>query len=60
MSQVSNRKFNNRIKFKFNQKIYIKIMRCKIVRSQKLMWRNMMRSTKSQKALVLHYSIDDV
>jgi hypothetical protein len=31
-------------------------MRCKIVRFQKLMWRNMMRSTKSQKALVLHYS----
>ena len=33
-------------------------MRCKIVRFQKLMWRNMMRSTKSQKASVLHYSID--
>jgi hypothetical protein len=28
------------------------------VRFQKLMWRNMMRSTKSQKASVLHYSID--
>jgi hypothetical protein len=26
------------------------------VRFQKLMWRNMMRSTKSQKASVLHYS----
>ena len=33
-------------------------MRCKIVRFQKLMWRNMMRSTKSQKVSVLHYSID--
>ena len=33
-------------------------MRCKIVRFQKLMLRNMMRSTKSQKVLVLHYSID--
>jgi hypothetical protein len=33
-------------------------MRCKIVRFQKLMWRNMMRSTKSQKASVLYYSID--
>jgi hypothetical protein len=33
-------------------------MRCKIVRFQKLMWRNMMRSTRNQKALVLHYSID--
>ena len=33
-------------------------MRCKIVRFQKLMWRNMMRSTKSQKVSILHYSID--
>ncbi len=33
-------------------------MRCKIVRFQKLMWRNIMRSTKSQKASVLHYNID--
>jgi hypothetical protein len=33
-------------------------MRYKIVRFQKLMWRNMMRLTKSQKASVLHYSID--
>ena len=33
-------------------------MRCKIVRFQKLMWRNMMRSIKSQKASVLHYNID--
>ena len=56
MCQNSNGKFNNRIKFKFNQKIYIKIMRCKIVRFQKFMWRNMKRSTKSQKVLVLHYS----
>ena len=31
-------------------------MRCKIVRFQKLMWRNMMSTTKSQKASVLHYS----
>jgi hypothetical protein len=28
------------------------------VRFQKLMWRNMMRSTKSQKASILHYIID--
>ena len=33
-------------------------MRCKIVRFQKLMWCNMIRSTKSQKASVLYYSID--
>ena len=32
-------------------------MKCKIVRTQKLMWRNIMRSTKSQKALVLHYNV---
>ena len=31
-------------------------MRCKIVRFQKLMWRNMMRSTKSQKVSILHYN----
>ena len=35
-------------------------MRCKIVRFQKLMWCNMMRSTKSQKASVLYYSIDNI
>ena len=35
-------------------------MRRKIVRTQKLMWHNIMRSTKSQKASVLHYSIDCV
>ena len=57
MCQNSNGRFNNRIKFKFNYKIYIKIMRCKIVRFQKLIWRNMMRSTKSQNASILHYSI---
>jgi hypothetical protein len=34
MCQDNNGKFNYRIKFKFNLKIYIKIMRCKIVRSQ--------------------------
>jgi hypothetical protein len=34
-------------------------MRCKIVRTQKFMWRNIMRSTKSKKTLVLHYSIDN-
>ena len=56
MCQNSNGMFNNRIKFKFSYKIYIKIMRCKIVRFQKLMWRNMMRSTKSKKFSVLHYS----
>ena len=33
-------------------------MRYKIVRTQKLLWHNIMRSTKSQKALVLYYSID--
>jgi hypothetical protein len=33
-------------------------MRCKIVRTQKLMWRNIMRSTKSKKVSVLYYSID--
>ena len=33
-------------------------MRCKIVRFQKFMWRNLMRSTKSKKTSVLHYSID--
>ena len=33
-------------------------MWCKIVRFQKLMWRNMMRSSKSKKVSVLHYSIN--
>ncbi len=33
-------------------------MRCKIVKTQKLLWRNIMSSTKSQKASVLYYSID--
>ncbi len=33
-------------------------MRCKIVRTQKFMWYNIMRLTKNQKASVLHYSID--
>ena len=33
-------------------------MRCKIVRFQKLMWRNMIKSTKNKKVSVLHYSID--
>jgi hypothetical protein len=28
------------------------------MRTQKLMWRNIMKSTKSQKASVLHYCID--
>ena len=60
MCQNSNERFNNKIKFKFNYKIYIKIMRCKIVRFQKLMWRNMIKSTKSQKVSVLHYSIDSL
>ena len=35
-------------------------MRCKIMRIQKLMWRNIMSSTKSQKASVLHYSINSL
>ena len=34
-------------------------MSYKIVRFQKFMWRNMIRSTKSQKVSVLHYSIDN-
>ena len=33
-------------------------MRCKIVKFQKLMWRNMKRPTKSKKTSVLHYSIN--
>ena len=34
-------------------------MMCKIMRFQKLMWCNIMRSTKSKKkTLVSHYSID--
>ena len=33
-------------------------MRCKIVITQKLIWRNIIKSTKSQKVSVLHYSID--
>ena len=38
-------------------------MRCKIVRTQKLMYQNFVKSTKSKKkkkkkTLVLHYSID--
>ena len=31
-------------------------MKCKIMRTQKLMWLNIMRSTKSQKTSILHYS----
>ena len=58
MCQDLNGMFNYRIKFKFNWKIYIKIMRCKIVRTQKLMWHNIMSSTKGQKVSVLYYSID--
>ena len=33
-------------------------MRCKIVRTQKFLWHNIMRSTKSQKTSVLYNSID--
>jgi hypothetical protein len=33
-------------------------MICKILRTQKLMWRNIMKSIKSQKISVLYYSID--
>ena len=33
-------------------------MRCKIVITQKLIWRNIIKSTKSKKVSVLHYSID--
>jgi hypothetical protein len=43
--------FNYRIKFKFNYKIYIKIMRYKILRSQKFMCRNIIRLIKSQKSI---------
>ena len=32
-------------------------MRCKIVRSQKLMWLNTMKPIKSQKASILHYRL---
>ncbi len=49
MCQDSNGRSNYRIKFKFNLKIYIKMMTRKIVRSQKFMWRNIIRSTKSKK-----------
>ena len=35
--QDSTGMFNYRIKFKFNQKIYIKIIRCKIVKTQEIM-----------------------
>ncbi len=49
MCQDLNGMFNYRIKFKFNWKIYIKIMRYKIVRTQKLMWRNILSSTKGKK-----------
>ena len=59
--QDSNEMFNYRIKLNSIKKyiyIYIKIMRCKIVRTQKLMWRNIMRSTKNPKISILHYSID--
>ena len=38
MCRDSNRMFNYRIKFKLNYIIFIKIMRCKIVRFQKFMW----------------------
>ena len=34
-------------------------MRCKIVRTKKLMWRNIMKSIKSKKTSVLYYSIDN-
>ena len=55
--------FNYRIKLKSIKiyiyiYIYIKIMGCKIAITQKLIWHNIMRLTKSQKASVLHYSID--
>jgi hypothetical protein len=33
-------------------------MKCKIVRTQKFMWRNFMRLIKSKKVSILHYSID--
>ena len=32
-------------------------MRCKIVRTQKLLWHNIMRSTKNKKVSVLYYSV---
>ncbi len=51
MYQDSIRMFNYKIKFKFNLEIYIKIVRCKIVKSQEFMQRN-------KKVLVLHYIIE--
>ena len=33
-------------------------MRCKIMRTQKFMWRNIMKSTKSKKVFILYYSVD--
>ena len=32
-------------------------MKCKIMRFQKLMWRNMMKSIKSKKVSILYYSV---
>ena len=62
MCQDSNERFNYRIKFIFNQKIYIKIMRCKIVIFQKFMWHNIMSSTKGKKSFgfTLQYKLSDV
>ena len=37
MCQDPNEMFNYRIKFKFNQKIYIKIIKYKIMRTQEVM-----------------------
>lgn len=48
----SNGGFKYIIQFKFNHITYIKIILCKFVRPRKLMWHNIMRSTKSQTSWV--------
>jgi hypothetical protein len=55
--QGSNEMFNYRIKFKFNLKIYIKIMRCKIV-IVTYVAQYYEVNQKVKKVSVLHYSID--
>ena len=57
MCQSSNEMFNYRIKFKFNLKIYIKIMRYKIV-IVAYVAQYYEVNQKVKKVLVLHYSID--
>lgn len=54
--QDSNGRFKYRMEFKINKK-KIRTISSKIVRSQKLIWQNIMRSIKSQTSLVI-YIID--